>query len=106
MKNQIEVGGSGSDVVKVWNGIRFRATLPPGTKLYTGEHVDALRGQLQIANADYVLLWDTHRKLIQAEMIARALAERVARLNPAAGEIGPGMLASLVEDARRITGEL
>lgn len=29
-----------------------------------------------------------------------ALAERVGRLNPEAGVIGPGMLASLVEQAR------
>lgn len=32
---------------------------------------------------------------------AEKLAARVALLNPDAGEIGAGMLASLVEDARR-----
>jgi hypothetical protein len=33
---------------------------------------------------------------------SKRLVDRVARLNPAAGEIGAGMLASLVEDARKI----
>lgn len=33
---------------------------------------------------------------------SQRLVDRVARLNPAAGEIGAGMLASLVEDARNI----
>jgi len=35
---------------------------------------------------------------------ALALAGRVSRLNPSAGEIGAGMLASLVAEARTIQG--
>lgn len=33
---------------------------------------------------------------------ALALAQRIANLNPDAGEIGEGMLRSLVEDAQRV----
>lgn len=43
-------------------------------------------------------------KLETAPSDALALAKRVANLNPDAGEIGEGMLRSLVEDARRIVG--
>lgn len=35
---------------------------------------------------------------------AMTLARKVAALNPAAGEVGAGMLAQLVTDARRIVG--
>lgn len=46
-----------------------------------------------------------HSRLIGAAPDLYAFAQRVARLNQDAGEIGPGMLAQLVADARRIVGE-
>ena len=45
---------------------------------------------------------DADAKLIAAAPELYALAERIARLNKDAGEIGAGMLASLVDEATRI----
>lgn len=53
-----------------------------------------------------VAVWKIREALADAYLAgmgdSQRLVDRVARLNPAAGEIGAGMLASLVEDARRL----
>ena len=51
-------------------------------------------------------VWKIRKALADAYLAgmgdSQRLVDRVARLNPAAGEIGAGMLASLVEDALNI----
>lgn len=48
---------------------------------------------------------EANARLIATSPELLELANRVASLNPDVGEIGPGMLAQLVSDARRIVAK-
>ena len=63
-----------------------------------------LARELQAAEARVRELEGALKEAGETPSDALALARRVANLNPDAGEIGEGMLRSLVEDARRIVG--
>lgn len=49
---------------------------------------------------------EANARLIAAAPELADLCEMVARLNPAAGEIGAGMLANMVEKARNIMAQI
>lgn len=87
----------------------LEALRPHWAQGYTSDSVAA-----QASTAALSQLWDMLKVESQTDAVIRlravteawrnseALVKRVAGLNPDAGEIGAGMLASLVEEAQRI----
>ncbi len=82
--------------------IRFARQIADATTVELRVDIDAIRAHRDQLHVQYKFLIDDLQHARGVLMQQNALIERIERLNPDAGEIGAGMLASLVADAKRI----